>query len=478
MQVPILTQQLTAYGKSKGAGLVSFNFDQEVALPGVVNTVRLFWTLSIVDSKPIYGNPIIVNSSPYLLYAIYFSKNVMTGLPAQFANVAGGQLQYQLIKTDGTPISTMTTVDTGGIFDASQPTSSNAGVDADAGLKCLINPANAVGCAPSNISIVSLINQTSSTSAILDYVRMVAPIYKTVTNGDGSISQIAQMSLNVTARNLTANTCHYTYQNQGNYAYDLSTQVDRYYVQPDGNYSRVNQYIGETWSPAVSYDYTAKVLPTQVPSLSSEIIDPTGLTNNLINISDIAILTSLAPIADTGKFNQGLGSWSSQCLIWRAWVSFSAACDASSGDLILTTTMNCNPNTGAPLQISLPNSNVWYPIPMGSVNDDGTHFSGGVPWYAMVDDVGNLWINQNMNIRGSGDTGQNITLNSFRYVFNLGQYTTTTEQTCTGTDDWGNPTSWPCSVTELYQNTFAGINLNNGQIITTTQDLGPYAGGD
>jgi hypothetical protein len=474
LQIPLLTSELTAYAKLKGANSIALNFDQEVALPGLSSTVRLFWNFSLIDGRVVYGNPIIVNSNPHLLYAIYFSKNVMSGLPASFANANGGVLQYQTTKTDGTPISQMISIDTGGIFDAPQSTANSGGVDADAGLKCLINPASAIGCASGQTSIVSLINQTSSAAAVLDYVRMVSPLYKSVINGDGTTSQIAQMSLNVTTRNLTSNTCHYTYQNQGNYSYDLSTLVDRYYVQVDGSYSRINQYSGQTWSPSVNYDYSIKVLPSQTSILPGEIIDPTGITSNLINISDVAILTQLAPITDIGSFSPSMGSWSSSCRGYRAWVGFNAVCDATTGNLIVNTQMDCNPGPTPNLQTILANQNTWYPIQMSIVTgDNAPHCGGGAPWSAMVDSSGNLWINSN-GCGGSSDQGQDITLQSYRSIFQS-YFTAPTTQSCTQYDIYGNAYMGTCQVDEQYLSTFQGINLNNGQPITGTQDLGPVS---
>jgi hypothetical protein len=472
LQIPILKTQLSAYAKLKGASNITLNFDQEVAIPGSASTARLFWSYSLIDGREVYGSPVIVNSNPHMLYAIYYSKNVMSGLPSAFARANGGILQYQITKTDGTPISEMTSIDVGGIFDSPQSTAGGPAVDLDAGLKCLINPAAGIGCAAGQPSIVGLINQTSATSAVLDYVRMVAPIYQTVTSPAGVVSEIAQMSLNVTNRTLTSNTCHYTYRNVGSYAYDLSTKVDRYYVQPDGSYNYINQYLGRSWSPSLTYDYSVKVLPSQVGTLPSLIIDPTGITSNLISITDVALMAELAPITDVGSFSPSMGSWTSQCRVHRAWVSFSAVCDATTGSLVVDTRMDCNGGTTPNLRTNLSTEGTWYGIQMSRVSgDNAPKCGGGYPWSAMVDATNNLWINSN-GCGGSSDTGQDITLRSYRSIF-YDSFTAPKTQSCTQYDEWGNPYESTCTSEWQYQTKFLGINLNNGQPITATEEIGP-----
>lgn len=293
------TQSLAAYLSGIHADRGYFTFDQEVRPVNTDHSMRLVWSVSVDQSgTTTFGDPKIVDANPKIVYLVYTPKAVQSGLPASWAYPNAGLLQYQIRRPDGTALSSWASVDTGGAFD--QPQGNGVALDPDAGVKCLIDRSS--GSCPWWLpDAKSLITSNGAMYAIIDYVRMVQPVYTTQENppGSGQYVQVPVMSVSVDSRPFRHSYCPLSYTNNGHYGYTLLAQTDRYYEPATGNYTQLASYQGTTLSPTQWYGYTRTDLDAYQQSIvASLIIDPTNPNGGFLTAADIPNLVYLAPIAE------------------------------------------------------------------------------------------------------------------------------------------------------------------------------------
>lgn len=286
------------------------------AIPsGATRSMKLTWQVSVMDSGRImYGDPRVIDADPTYVYVTYTSKLVASGLPSTWTYTDAGILKWQLRRRDGTPVTSWTSVDTGGVYD--EPTAS--GSNPNFGLNCLANKASDPACPQTVVDVNTLIAMSSSASAIIDYVRQIEPLYDSSTDAaTGDPIRVARIAISVDSRTLTPTDCtNETYRNTGQYGFALATTLDRYTFYPSSYPVLVNRYTNTSMSPTQSYDYTTTTSLTS-SELQTQVINPFNASGPLVSTSTIAYLTYLAPISVidtsspleiTGYSGEGLAS--------------------------------------------------------------------------------------------------------------------------------------------------------------------------
>ena len=299
-QISTYVPELVAYAKTLNVGRIYYTLDQEVMPTGATSSKRLVWTLVIDDQgHATYGEPSIYDSSPSYVYISYTPLAVESDLPQSWQYTNAGVMTYELFSTTGTALSAVESVNTEGAYDA--PQASSTGVDNDAGLECLIDNTSSSTCSQSYPTAKGLIGSLSAKFAIVDYLRMVQPVYNTVESpaGSGTYVQQPAVDLAVTLRTWYYASCtSKSFHNTGYYGYTLSTDIDRYYVQSDGSYSKVFSYTGESSSPYENYDYTRGISDAEYDVLSGDMIDPSDPSDALLAASTVPYLVEFAGLTE------------------------------------------------------------------------------------------------------------------------------------------------------------------------------------
>lgn len=303
-----VTNQLKAAIKTSNAGSAIFQYDQEVQVQGQPTTPppHLVWTLFVdASGRVFYGDPIVIPGEPTYIYAIYTPKNVASGLPTGWAYPNAGTLRYQILKSkDNSLVQDWVTVNVNGAYDDPvQTVNSGAQVDPDAGLKCLVNNTSG-GCVTGYTDLVTLLGQTGSVAAVLDYTRQLQPTMQS--NADGTVSPKSAVSYD--QRNWSWTTC--TYQNVGNLGMELNAQTDRYLVMPTGKYSQMGTASQKTQAPTQPFNISSNVAPSYVNVLPAYVFDTVTTGNPIVQAGTVPNIVNLAPITETGsKCGASEGTW-------------------------------------------------------------------------------------------------------------------------------------------------------------------------
>ena len=161
-----LTGYLGPWLKQKGLSSVLYTYTQEVDISsdtGIKKKLIYFSMMMDQDSRPVYGDPKIIDANPVILQALYIPLRVAKELPQSFAYSDAGMLKYRLLNRHSAPITDWMNIPTGGAFDEPDDKSNS-------GLQCLMNG----GCG-STTSINALMNSTGAELAFVDYTRTLRP---------------------------------------------------------------------------------------------------------------------------------------------------------------------------------------------------------------------------------------------------------------------------------------------------------------
>lgn len=274
----------------------SFIYEQEVQPVGLSHTMKLVWQVSVIDGgRVVHGVPRVVDSDPSYVYATYTPKSVAVGLPAAWSPPDAGLLKWQLRRRDGTPVTDWATINTNGAFD--EPTLD--GVDPNWGVNCLANMAYDATCPVAYGDVKGLIAANSASSAIIDYVRKVQPVY--TPNGDGT--QSPSMSVSFDSRNLTHNhSCsNGTYRNTGRFGFTLQNTLDRFSFDPKvATPNLLNRMTSTGISPTQGFDFS-QVTALSQSQLDPQVINPFDSGGSLIASNTVPGMSYLAPISEDGS---------------------------------------------------------------------------------------------------------------------------------------------------------------------------------
>lgn len=294
-----LTTSLQSYMAANNVSLVTFNFNQKIFVAGDTAPKYLVWSLIMRSGqRPSFPNPKIVDTLPTILQVNYIPKNVTKGLPAAWSYPNAGMLQWRKLDATYNPISAWTTVDVNGAYDEPEDLT-GAAVDKDWGIKCLAKRGALPTC-PSAVNVSDLMDQVGAGYALLDYGRMLQPVYDDVETppGSGQFVQVARAAVSVDVRELNLSSCsNGTFRNQGTYGFELNNRVDRYGIWDDGRYKLLNSFQSKTLSATTPFNVSKiGVAGASVASLNDKVVNPSDPTGALLIAGSIPNLLNLAPI--------------------------------------------------------------------------------------------------------------------------------------------------------------------------------------
>ncbi len=204
----------------------------------------------------------------YVLYVVYEQLSVAQGLPADWARGNAGQVRWQLYEYDGSTLTAMgaiTTVAANGRYDAPQP-ADDVEFDPNAGLDRLISE-----------QVRPLMAGEQAVYAIVDYGRIVEPVYDDLPNGDS----VARVAVQIDERRFTGDTCGLstpTFAETGQIGWLLHLVVDRYLVMPEtvgGQVSGLGRFEQSALSPTQPVSKSVTLATgSQAADFTSRIINP------------------------------------------------------------------------------------------------------------------------------------------------------------------------------------------------------------
>jgi len=288
-------------------------YKQDVLLPNSQKGV-LAWRMLVDSSGAMrYGDPEVLPEESLTLDAVYTPLSLSAVLPASWPRYTdAGLLKWRLIDKNGTARTAWTSVNAAGAFDNPESTGGVA-VDPDSGLKCLVLDHTQCG---GPIDIKTLMDQQGAAGAYVTYTRRLAPVYDDVADPDrpGQFIQKPRITLTVDNRELRYNGCgqNLTYRNQGAYGYTLAAHAEKYLVDATLRYYPVDWSDQARTSPTEPYDKSVSVVRTDIATIGSNIISPGPTGSELVNSGDVAGITYLAPVVQTGQQSQDVTwGWSS-----------------------------------------------------------------------------------------------------------------------------------------------------------------------
>lgn len=285
---PSIAFGLASMVKEYGASTGIYTYEQEISGTDLSGKRRLVWSM-IVDAggRPMYGQAKVLRAAEYYLYVTYTPKKVADGLPQAWAYESAGRLAWTLVDKNMKAQTEIKAVDTGGFFDEPDDT-----IGSDDAVKCLIDHSQG-GCSSGFPDVRTLLAETGASGAFVDYLHAVMPKYDNFENpaGSGNFTSIARLVMNVPSRVVTTTldiTCKiptYTYSNSGQYQFQLSHSLTRYYVDQSKNgfsaMANMEQIVSSPWqSFSLSLGVGSELLP-QLPAL---FIEPFGQEGPLVDV--------------------------------------------------------------------------------------------------------------------------------------------------------------------------------------------------
>jgi hypothetical protein len=301
------------------AGSAVFMFDQEVRPKSAGREMRLVWTITIMDNgRILIPEPKLVDPDPTVLHITYISSDADELLPVGWAYPDGGHLLWQVKKQDGTVVTPITRVNTGGAYNESAD-------DSERMVQCLANHASHSSC-PTITTFVdawTLMDEVAAGSAVIDYTRKLRPVYDEVTSSTSSEPEYRpRFTLSVDHRDYLRDSCTGgQYRNRGRKGFLLENTVDRYTVLPTRPAVRVNTFSRQDISPTENYDVSTPV-QTQASALASQIVHPFDASQGLVSTAQFPEITYLAPVvtATSGNAHTNLtlqGTQSDMAYSWN-----------------------------------------------------------------------------------------------------------------------------------------------------------------
>lgn len=301
------------------AGSAVFMFDQEVRPKSAGREMRLVWTITIMDNgRILIPEPKLVDPDPTVLHITYISSDADELLPVGWAYPDGGHLLWQVKKQDGTVVTPITRVNTGGAYNESAD-------DSERMVQCLANRASHSSC-PTITTFVdawTLMDEVAAGSAVIDYTRKLRPVYDEVTSSTSSEPEYRpRFTLSVDHRDYLRDSCTGgQYRNRGRKGFLLENTVDRYTVLPTRPAVRVNTFSRQDISPTENYDVSTPV-QTQASALASQIVHPFDASQGLVSTAQFPEITYLAPVvtATSGNAHTNLtlqGTQSDMAYSWE-----------------------------------------------------------------------------------------------------------------------------------------------------------------
>lgn len=277
-----------------------FVFNQEIKLAHIDRMHRLTWSVTVTDDGRVFiPDPQLIDPEPTTLYITYTSSAVDSMLPASWQHADAGVLTWQVFKLDGTEVTPVSRINTGGAFN-------EAAADPDLMVNCIAQRSYHASCPLSPggfLDALTLMNRHGSTSVLIDYVRKVSPAYNAAGNPeDPDYKPAANVSFD--ERLYTRNTCAGgVYRNRGRIGYELETVMDRFQWTTDLPAAQpLNRYTKRDISPTATFDVSQ---PTTGASavLNTKVVNPWEPNTGIIDVSEMASVVHLAPVRVQNNFN-------------------------------------------------------------------------------------------------------------------------------------------------------------------------------
>ncbi|MBD8051086.1 hypothetical protein [Limnohabitans radicicola] len=253
-QTTLISRIRTAAAAARVAGAV-WVFNQTVrplgSGSGASRPMKVTWYIILSPSgRVLTADPEVVEEDPTLVYLVYYSKAVGRSIPASYAWADAGMLKWQLRRYDGSPVTGWTTVYTSGAYDSPEG-------DSEAGPRCVATAPTVSGCAAGQPSARSLMDQTASRKAIIDYVRAVEVAFSETSAGLTPNIQIAFDVRLYTRISCTSG----SYRCAGSIGYTVVETIDRYTMtDTQALPTKLNSTRGLNSSrPAASFDVSLGV---------------------------------------------------------------------------------------------------------------------------------------------------------------------------------------------------------------------------
>lgn len=290
----LVAAAMKSFMASNDVQAATFIFQQQVRPQGSSRDLKLQWQVTVTDSgRVIHVSPSVTDADPTIVYLTYTSSAVTNGLPPSWAYTGSGRISWQLRRPDGTATTNWVNIETNGAYN--EPVDES---DPDRPIACLASASS--GSCPSGFTdAVSLMNQTNSSSAIIDYVRQVQPVYNEATVS-GNVEYTPSLGVSYDSRELNRTGCNAgTYRNSGRIGYTLKTLVDRYSLTSSRHTpSLINQFTGSALSPMQSFDLSKESSGTAA-SLSNLVLNPFDSSAPLVDVSTVPSVQYLAGITAT-----------------------------------------------------------------------------------------------------------------------------------------------------------------------------------
>ena len=288
---------MKSFMASNDVQAATFIYQQQVRPQNSDRDLKLQWQVTVTDSgRVLYSTPKVTDADPTIVYLTYTSSAVSSGLPPSWAYTGGGRISWQLRRPDGTATTNWVHIETNGAYN--EPAD---GSNPDLPIFCLASAASSSVCPSGYTDALTLMSQTSSTSAVIDYVRQVQPVYSESVVA-GAIEYIPSISVSFDSRVLNRVGCNAgMYRNTGRIGYTLKTLVDRYSLTDSKpTPTRVNQFTGTALSPTQNFDLSKEVA-WNAAALTNQVINPLDSTAQLVDVSSIPGVQYLAGIQATSN---------------------------------------------------------------------------------------------------------------------------------------------------------------------------------
>lgn len=294
-----------------------------------VDPMNVQWS-AFIDStgRGIAPNPKIVSVNGLkILQARYMAYATSDDVPSTLGYVDAGKLYWRVLNDAFIPITGWSELQTDGAFDEPYDPGDETPIDPDAGLKCLMDKSKAgpawqpssfldgaTTCNQSMPDIISLMDETNSQLAIVDYVRQVAPIWcreddaaclsgaampATDLPNDPDAEFVALVAYRFDSRTLGSNACGtQEFRNHGWSGYKLDLTTDRYVAFANGGYQAVNQFRGTWISDAQEFDNLATIPVDQTQdaiTMADKVINPKQVSD-IVSTDQVPNIVELAPV--------------------------------------------------------------------------------------------------------------------------------------------------------------------------------------
>lgn len=305
-QKSLLTPQIKEYMKKLGAVEASFYFRQLIKVEGAATKKAIVWSMFIdATGRVRIANPRIISDIPQYVHLTYTSKAIVDGLPTSWAYPNAGTYNWNLVDKLLNNLTSDTVVNTNGAYD--EPVAQTVkpytlpypngcdiddegdmSCDPDWSLRCLIDQTSYSSCPTGYSDVKTIMADTGSDGAYVDYVRSLSPVYDQVLTGyepDGEeiYEDVARVSVSVDERKWIKGKIYFfisptggkKFHMKARIGYELLKQIERYQVNTDGSYALVGSSSEVTISPTQNVDKTVTVPGgSKCVNFAFNVIDP------------------------------------------------------------------------------------------------------------------------------------------------------------------------------------------------------------